>query len=149
MPVVDESVFIARSPEDVFEYVNRAENLPVWDSSILEAAQLDEGPLRLGTRVRGVSKILGRRFEWTTEVTDFQPSTLSSSRAVEGKLRFTVTYTLSRENGGTRYNNRVEAETGLGGIFGRLADPIVEKAQRRTVRANLDTLAELLANPDT
>ena len=115
---------------------------------ILEAAQLDEGPVRVGTRVRGVSKILGRRFEWTTEVTEFQPSTLSSSHAVEGKLRFTVTYAVSRENGGTRYNNRVEAETGLGGIFGRLADPIVEKAQRRTVRANLDTLAELLANPD-
>jgi hypothetical protein len=32
----------------------------------------------------------------------------------------------------------------LGGVFGRLADPLVEKVQRRTVRANLDTLAELL-----
>jgi NADPH:quinone reductase-like Zn-dependent oxidoreductase len=33
-------------------------------------------------------------------------------------------------------------------VFGRLADPIVEKAQRRTVRANLDTLAELLGHAD-
>ena len=40
---------------------------------------------------------------------------------------------------------KVEAESGLGGIFGKLSDPIVENAQRRTVRSNLGTLAELLA----
>ena len=33
----------------------------------------------------------------------------------------------------------------LGDIFGKLADPIVERAQGRTVRANLETLADLLA----
>lgn len=30
--------------------------------------------------------------------------------------------------------------------FGRLADPFIEKAQSRTVRANLETLAELLVD---
>lgn len=148
MPVVEESVVIARSPEQVFDYLNRAENLPVWDSSIMEAEQLDTGPVRVGTRWRGVSKILGRRFEWTTEVTELQPPTRTSSRAIEGKLRFTVTNTLQPESGGTCYTYRVEADSGLGGVFGRLTDPIVEKAQRRTVRANLDTLAELLAHSD-
>ncbi len=149
MPVVEESVFIARSPEEVFDYLTTAENLPVWDSSIMEAEQVDSGPMRVGTRWRGVSKILGRRFEWTTEVTELQPPTRAVSRAVEGKLRFTVTNTLQQENAGTRYTFKVEADSGLGGVFGRLTDPIVEKAQRRTVRANLDTLAELLTQSDT
>lgn len=144
MPVVEESVFIARSPEEVFDYLTTAKNLPVWDSSIMEAEQVDSGPMRVGTRWRGVSKILGRRFEWTTEVTELQPPTRAVSRAVEGKIRFTVTNTLQQENAGTRYTFKVEADSGLGGVFGRLTDPIVEKAQRRTVKANLDTLAELL-----
>ncbi len=149
MPVIDESVFISRSPQEVFDYVCRAENLPVWDSSIMETEQLDPGPIRVGTRWRGASKILGRRFEWTTEVTELKPGARISSRAVEGKLHFTVTNTLQPENDGTRFSYRVEADSGLGGVFGRLTDPIVEKVQGRTIRANLDTLAELLAHIDT
>jgi hypothetical protein len=38
----------------------------------------------------------------------------------------------------------VDADPGLGGVFGRLADPLVERAQGRTVRNNLETLAEIL-----
>jgi hypothetical protein len=34
-------------------------------------------------------------------------------------------------------------------VFGKLADPFVQKAHTRTVRANLETLADLLAeHPD-
>jgi uncharacterized protein YndB with AHSA1/START domain len=147
MAVVEEDVLIARSPEEVFAYVTTAENLPIWDSSIMETEQIDSGSVQVGTRWRGASKILGRRFDWTTEVTELERPVRTSSRAVEGKLHFTVTNTFQAEDGGTRFTYRVEAESGLGGIFGRLSDPIVEKAQRRTVRANLDTLAELLAQP--
>jgi uncharacterized membrane protein len=148
MPTVEESVVIARPPEQVFSYVSNAQNLPVWDSSILKAEQVDSGPLQVGTRWRGVSKVLGRRFKWTTELVEFAPPTMTMSRSVEGKLSFTVTNTFQPEAGGTRFTYTVDAESGLGGIFGRVADPVVEKAQRRTVRANLDTLAELLTTSD-
>ena len=145
MPVVEESVVIARSPEEVFDYLARADNLPVWDSSIVQAEQVGADPVGVGTRWRGTSKILGRRFEWTTELTEFDRPRRSSSRSVEGKLQFTVTIRLEPADGGTRFTYRVDAASGLGGVFGRLADPFVERAQARTVRANLETLAELLA----
>ena len=145
MPVVEESVFIARPPEEVFDYLVEADNLPVWDSSIVHAEQVDADPVGVGTKWRGTSKILGRRFDWTTEVTEFERPRRTSSHSVEGKLQFSVTTLLEPVEGGTRYTYRVEAASGLGGVFGRLADPIVERAQARTVRANLETLAELLA----
>ena len=144
MAVVEEGVVIGRPPEEVYAYLESAENLPVWDSSILEAEQVGTGPVEAGTRWRGVSKILGRRFDWTTEVVEAAPPTMFRSRSVEGPMSFEVTTTLTAEGEGTRVTYRVEAASGLGGIFGRLADPLVEKAHRRTVRANLDTLAELL-----
>ena len=147
MAVVEADVLLARSLEAVFDFVGEASNLPLWDSSILEAEQVEPGPLELGTRWRGVSKILGRRFEWTAEVTQVERPSSMSSRAVEGDLRFTVTNTFRSEDGGTRFTYRVEAEPGLGGVFGRLTDPLVEKAQQRTVKANLDTLAELMSQP--
>ena len=90
MPVVEESVVIARPPEEVFDYLAQADNLPVWDSSIVQAEQVGTGPVGVGTRWRGASKILGRRFEWTTELTEFDRPRRSSSRSVEGKLQFTV-----------------------------------------------------------
>jgi uncharacterized protein YndB with AHSA1/START domain len=144
MAVVEESTFIPRSPQEVFDYTSRPEHFPVWDGSILEAQQERPGERGVGTRVRGVSKILGRRFPWVTEYVEYNPPSRLVARSVEGPMHFTVSQTVEPAEGGTRFIWRVEADPGLGGIFGRLADPLVEKAQARTVRNNLETLTEVL-----
>jgi uncharacterized protein YndB with AHSA1/START domain len=146
MPVVEDTTYIARAPEEVFDYLSRPENLPLWDSSILQVEQVDPGPLTRGTRWRGVTKIMGRRFEWTTEVTDVQPPSRMESRSIEGKLTFQVVYALEPERDGTRLTYRVEAASGLGGVFGRFGDPLVQSAQARSVRANLERLAAQLGS---
>lgn len=144
MPAIEESVFIPRPPQDIFDFIAESENLPVWDVSIVKAEQIGTEPVGLGTRNRGTSKILGRHFEWTTETTQFVPPRLIINTSVEGKIKFTATNVLEPTPGGTTFTYRIDAESGLGGVFGRLADPFIEKAQARTVRANLDTLADLL-----
>lgn len=145
MPVVEESVFIARSPQEVFDFITDPAKIPVWDASVVAAEQVGTGPIGPGTRTRGTSKIMGRHFDWVTEATQFEPPTRSVLKSVEGPLTFTVTSVLEPAEGGTRLTYRIDADAGLGGVFGRLADPFIEKAQARTVRANLETLAELLA----
>ncbi len=60
MPIIDEHISIPRSPEDVFDYVSKSENVPIWDSSIIRAEQIGDEPVTVGTRFRGSSKILGR-----------------------------------------------------------------------------------------
>lgn len=144
MPVVEESVFIARPPEEVFDFITNPAKIPIWDASVMAAEQIGSDPVGLGIRTRGTSKIMGRQFDWITEQTVFEPPTRSVLSSVEGQLTFTVTSTLEPAEGGTRLTYRIDADPGLGGVFGRLADPFIEKAQARTVRANLDTLAELL-----
>lgn len=145
MPVVEESVLIAQRPDVVFDYLIRVENLPAWDASVLEAEQVGTEPVGVGSRFHGSAKILGRRFEWTTELIECDPPRRASFRSVEGKLKFTATNILDPVGEGTRFTYRVEAESGFGGIFGRLADPIVARAQARSVRADLETLADVLA----
>lgn len=144
MPVIDQSVVIARPPAEVFDFLVHAANLPRWDSSMLECVQLDSAPVAVGTRYRGASKILGRRLEWTTEVIDFVPGVRSESKAVEGTLKFTVSYEVAATPEGTRLRYRLAAGSGLGGAFGRAMEPIVEKAQTKVVKANLATLTQLL-----
>jgi len=146
MPVIEESVFIACPPEEVFDFVVKPENLPVWDSSIISAAQIGAEPIGVGTRANGTSKIMGRHFDWSITVAEFDPPLRYSSHSVGGTLEFTVTNVLEPTEGGTTLTYRIDAASGLGGVFGRLADPFVARAQARTVRANLETLAELLAD---
>ncbi|AMB58275.1 SRPBCC family protein [Microterricola viridarii] len=144
MPTIEESVFIARPPQEVFDFVATPANNTVWDSSIVASEQEGDGPLAVGTRTRGASKIMGRHFEWTTEVTAFEPPTEFSLHSVEGRMKFVVTSTFAPADGGTRFTYRIDAESGLGGVFGKMADPLIQRAQARTVRANLESLAELL-----
>jgi Polyketide cyclase / dehydrase and lipid transport len=144
MPVIDETVVIARSPGEVFDFLMAAENLPRWDSSMLECAQLGDGAVIVGTRYRGASKILGRRIDWVTEVVEFVPGVRAASRAVAGPLSFTVGYEVSASPAGTTLRYRLAAESGLGGAFGRAMEPIVQRAQTKVVRANLGTLVSLL-----
>jgi uncharacterized protein YndB with AHSA1/START domain len=146
MAVVEESIVIPRTPQEVFDYVTDPSHLTSWDNSILEAEELGTAERGVGTRTKGVSKILGRRFPWVTEYVEYDRPSRLSFRTVEGPLHFTVTERLDAEDGGTstRFTWRVDADPGLGGVFGKLADPFVERAQGRTVRNNLETLAEIL-----
>ena len=145
MPVVAESVHIASEPEVVFAYLSDASNVAQWDRSIVAAEQLDSGPISAGTRWRGTSKILGRTFRWVTEVTEIHAPERMSSRSVEGDLTFTASYRLRPIAGATLLTYRLEAESGLGGLFGRLGDPLVQNAQSRAVRGSLARLAQLLS----
>jgi carbon monoxide dehydrogenase subunit G len=145
MPEIEESVSISRPPQEVFDVVSNPENIPKFDSSVVRVELLGEGPVGVGTRFRGTSKVLGRSFEWTAEVVEHDPPRRSTSKSVEGKMEFTVSMTCEPADGGTRLTQRIEAGTGLGGIFGRMGDTLVQRTQARTVRANLESLAEYLA----
>jgi uncharacterized protein YndB with AHSA1/START domain len=144
MPSIEASIEIAQSPQEVFDYLVRAENLPVWDVSVVRAEEIGNGPAGLGMRTRGASQILGKQFEWTTEVTQFDPPWAVTYTSVDGQMQFAVSYTLESTAGGTHLMTHLDAESGLGGVFGRLTDPLIARVQGRTVRANLETLAELL-----
>ncbi len=144
MPVFEDSVFIARPLHDVFDFMVESENLAMWDSSVVKAEKVGTAAVGVGTRTRGASKIMGKHLDWVTEATEFEPPTRITYTSVEGQIHFAVTNVLQPVKGGTRLTYRVDTGSGLGGIFGRLAEPFIEKAQTRTLRANLDTLARLL-----
>ncbi|MDR6414955.1 SRPBCC family protein [Pseudarthrobacter sulfonivorans] len=149
MAVIEESVFISRPRQEVFDFLITTSNIPVWDSSVIQAEQLGDGPVEVGTRFKGTSKIMGRRFDWVTENTEFDPPAKTVIRTAEGPFVFAISYSLEPQGDGTQLTYRIDADSGLGGVFGKLADTFVQKAHARTVRANLETLADLLAeHPD-
>jgi len=144
MPTVEESITIERSTEAVWAFLTKTDNIPAFESQITRIEQVTAGEVGLGTQWKGSTNVLGRNFDWVSELVEFEPPHRSRTKCIEGKLDFEIMYSLSPEDGGTLFSYRIDAESGLGGIFGKLGDPLVERAQTRTVRTNLANLKELL-----
>jgi len=94
MPAIESSVYLARPMGEMFEYLADPENLPVWDVSVIRAAQVGSGPMVLGSRTEGTAKIMGKTFDWTSEITDLDPPHRVTYTSVTARLPFAATNTL-------------------------------------------------------
>jgi hypothetical protein len=90
-----------------------------------------------------MQQALGRRFEAPFQVIDYEPNRRYAHRSTEGHpvpVTMAFTYELVSSEG-TRFTSRIEGEPG--GFFG-LVGPVLERALRRQMRTNLETLKDLL-----
>lgn len=143
MPLIEESIFIPKPPQDVYDYITAPGSPPEWNTTIVEYHQ-DEGPQAVGSRSEGTTKFLGRSVHYTTEVIECDPPHRIVHRSVQSPVQFTIAMDFKPQGDGTVFTSRLETETGLGGVFGKLADPLVEKAYARAMHANMLTLVEIL-----
>jgi uncharacterized protein YndB with AHSA1/START domain len=138
----EHSVVIDRPIEDVFAYLTDANNDSLWQAATLETEQTSEAPVGVGTIYRNVSKFLGRRIETTFEVTVHESPRKQCIRATSGPIPATGCYLLEPADGGsTRFTQTLEGEVGS---FFRLAEPLVARAFRRQMQADMATLKDLL-----
>jgi hypothetical protein len=123
-------------------YVANPENLPEWSGLAIEVKGAPEPPSE-GDTFTAVGKFLGRRFETPYERISVEPNRRFTDRAAGGPIPDQEwTYTLEEvSEGATRLTRAAEGEPG--GFF-KLADPLIERALKRQVRADLETLKDLL-----
>ncbi len=119
------------------------ENLPEWSSPILEVQKRTQGPLvEEGACFTTMAKVLGRRFETPFEVTVHDSPHRHTDTSRGGLFPQKYTHIFEEvEGGGIRLT---EVAVGEPGGFFRLAGPLLEVAGRRQMRADLDTLKDLL-----
>jgi hypothetical protein len=138
---VEVRVRIARAPDEVFAYTSAVETMPEWRGDVLEAEQLTDGPLAVGTRIRAGVKALGRPIGLVVEVTELEPGVMFGYRPVSGPLRTHNVYTFEPDAGGTLVTLNDEIEmSGIAGIF----EPLVTRMVRRQYAANLGRLKAIL-----
>lgn len=140
MVKVEASVVINCPVDEVFSYLMDVSNWPEW-AGFPEAEQTSEGPVGVGTTFRGMSEFLGRRAEWTSEVTKYEPNRRFAQTITWGPMSIEQSSTLEPVEGGTKYTQVGEAETG--GFF-RMADPLVNRMMQRQLEANLAKLKDIL-----
>jgi uncharacterized protein YndB with AHSA1/START domain len=137
----EHTVVVERPPDEVFRFLTDLSNVTAWQSGAVEVRA--PASLDVGTTYVEVLKFLGRRFEATLEVTEFEPGRRFSLRTRSGPIPFEVRHTLepAAGDGSTRLHVELEGEPGR--LF-RLAEGLVMRNAQRQLEADFATLKEMV-----
>jgi hypothetical protein len=138
------TVMIARAPDEVFAFLADLRNIPKWNYAIARTAQTSPGPAGAGAIYRQI-RTIPRRSEESLQITIFeQPSRLVIQGQI-GPFQATTSYLLTPAAAGTRLTNDVELEPIP--VLLRPVGPLATARIKAAVARNLSTLKELLEAP--
>ncbi|MFN2581569.1 MAG: SRPBCC family protein [Candidatus Dormibacteria bacterium] len=144
MAVIENTVDINRTPDDVFDYLVDLSNELEWNPDVERMERITDGPIGVGTRYRAKWR---RSSVIVCECTRYdRPHAWTYVNG--GPVAVTLDISLSpREGGGTRLRSRFEAHPK--GLF-RLVFPMFLRIMRRTERENMiNARAALEGRPAT
>ena len=127
------TVEIARTPEEVFDYLVDVSNLPAWQSGVRSAR-------REGDRIHESRHLLGRELSTTLAIDEEERPRLFAIRALDSPVPFSVSHELEPNgSGGTRLTVVGEGDAGLlpgfaAGIMARRAEKHFRKDFERLKR---------------
>jgi carbon monoxide dehydrogenase subunit G len=128
------SVEIARSPEEVFDYLTDVSNLPRWQSGVHSAE-------REGSQIHESRHMLGRELQTTLEIEAEERPRLFTIRAVASPVPFTVRHELEPSGAGTKLTVIGEGDAGLLPGF---ASGIMARRAEKQFRKDFERLKRLL-----
>jgi carbon monoxide dehydrogenase subunit G len=127
------TVEIARTPEEVFDYLVDVANLPAWQSGVRSAR-------REGDRIHESRHLLGRELSTTLAIDEEERPRVFAIRALDSPVPFAVRHELEpNRSGGTRLTVVGEGDAGLlpgfaAGIMARRAEKQFRKDFERLKR---------------
>ena len=127
------TVDIARTPEEVFDYLTDVANVPSWQSGVRSAR-------REGDRIHESRHLLGRELSTTLEIEEEERPRVFAIRALDSPVPFTVRHELEPHgDSGTRLSVVGEGDAGLlpgfaAGIMARRAEKQFRKDFERLKR---------------
>ncbi len=139
---VTTETMIRRPRDEVAEYVSDPINAPEWYANIASAEWMTSPPLAVGSRLAFAAQFLGRRLEYTYEVTDYVPGVRLVMRTEQGPFAMETSYGWeTTPEGYTRMTLRNRGTPA--GSF-TVAAPFMSAAMRRANRKDLARLKDLL-----
>ena len=135
-------VIINRPAPAVSAYAADPANAPAWYVNIESAQWKTPPPLRTGAQIAFAAHFLGRRLEYTYQVTEFVPGERLVMRTAQGPFPMETTYTWQAvDDRSTRMTLRNRGEPAG---FPRLAVPLMAIAIRHANRKDLRKLRAIL-----
>lgn len=128
------SVEIARTPEEVFDFLTDVANLPSWQSGVHTAR-------REGDRILESRHLLGRELNTTLGIEEEERPRVFAIKALDSPVPFTVRHTLEPSGDGTRLTVVGEGDAGM--LPGFAAGIMARRAEKQ-FRKDFDRLKKLL-----
>jgi hypothetical protein len=149
---IQESVIIHRRPEEVFAFLEVRSNDAAWMASVVESEWLPPTAadlaaphgIGIGRRGRMVIKLPGRHAEFIDEVTEYEPGRRIAHRTLSGPIPLNTACICERAGDGCRTTVIGATQRLPGGLFGRIAAPLVAWVIRRGFKADLARLKNIL-----
>jgi hypothetical protein len=126
-PIIS-GVDIARSPDDVFAYLDDLGRHGEWQEQLVNVRVETEGPTRVGTRATDTRRVPGGSREFTYEVTEHDPPRKASFHGLDGPVRPIGTLTVEPAGVGSRLTVRLDFE---GHGIGKLIAPLARRNARK------------------
>ncbi|MGH3361883.1 MAG: SRPBCC family protein [Nocardioides sp.] len=138
---VEVSTLIRAPVATVAAYAGDPTNAPSWYVNIASVEWRTPPPVAVGSQLDFVAHFLGRRIEYTYEVTERVAGERLVMRTAQGPFPMQTEYTWTAEGDATRMTLR---NTGEPSGFAKVAAPVMELAIRRATTKDLAALKRLL-----
>lgn len=118
----------AIDPAELFSYMADFSNAAEWDPATSASDPITDGPVRVGSKFRIVTKFAGRELELTYEVIEHEPPARVVLRTFNGRTKIEDTMTVRPATGGSElsYDARITFPGAL-----KLLDPVANLVFRR------------------
>jgi uncharacterized protein YndB with AHSA1/START domain len=132
---------IGRPPAQVAAYAADPDHTTDWYANIKAVSWKSPPPLAVGSELAFVASFLGRRLEYTYEISELEPGERLVMRTAQGPFPMETTYTWEESNGATRMTMRNRGEPAG---FAKVAAPLMAAAMRRAMTKDLQRLRAIL-----
>jgi hypothetical protein len=141
---IEQSIEIARTPDEVFAYVDAHRDDAAWRTGFVAISQTTPGPVGVGTVYRETVKTFGRRTEATVRVQERRPGQVLVYDVTAGNSAFVVEYRFASTARGTRLTRAIEADFGPIGFVAR----VIAALLRRSLASDLPALQRLVESAE-
>ena len=145
MQRVERTARIPAPASEVFAYLSDLANLAEWQSGIVSAERVDDGPMRVGSSARVTRELMGQRMAVPLTVTDYEPpGRLGIASEVSGvKAAAMLEMTPAEDGAATDISFAMEIR---GSGMTSFMEPMIASAARGDIEASLQRLTARFAS---
>lgn len=139
---IESTIQVSRPRNEVFGFLTDIDNLPNWQTGVIQSKRLSQGPVRVGFQFEETAKIGPWELQTVCAVTDLKENQRFAFEAKSrGPLDYRGSFDLQPVAGGTRVTLSGTAQ--LKGLW-RLLQPLLESDIRKETNEELATMKRLL-----
>lgn len=135
------SIYIYRPTRMIFDFITAPANDFEWRYGTLTSLSTSTGTTRPGATFLTIGHLMGRRFQGTFEVTEYESDRRYGFRSISGPLHLDTVFTLEVAARRTRVTITTRATASA---FDETKESVIERYMRKQLREDLEMLKQIL-----